>query len=416
MTQSQQRVERAQAEAEEEKKQTELGQTYYLRIARRIRIVMIALVFVLAAFLVFMLSRYRSEITVENLKYFLRYIDTRQAEKSATTDVIVYDDIDSIVQFGVFKNSIAVVGYDQAQLYDLTGEATLNVSKVNAQPTLLCSDKYMMVYNVGGTTFQLYNSLSCVYEESYDFGIGVAALGDTGRFLISSRSIEYRSVVNVYDKDFEPIYRWYTPDKLVMAADFANGDSEFLIAALGNRDDGSFYTEILLCETDKEEKKLDFVLNDEIIYKARYTEDGGFILIGGKAVYFYDKDGALTTEVTYGGYTPVNVDTDGDMTYFVVNQNVVGSNYHITVMDKNGKLLYQNPIYGEITKVLTHGNAVYVLLDRSVVRIAMETGNQIEKEVPTNAITLLSLDEGSLALCYAGETQVLNIDSFFFDS
>ena len=98
------------AEEIAEKKERELGASYYFRIAKRIRVLMFSLVIVMAVFMIAMFSVYRDEITVENLKYFLRYIDTRQAEKSATTDTIIYNDTESIVQFGVYKNGLVVVG------------------------------------------------------------------------------------------------------------------------------------------------------------------------------------------------------------------------------------------------------------------------------------------------------------------
>lgn len=387
---------------------------YYFRIAKRFRISMIVLLVMLAVFVAVMFSVFREEITVENLKYFLRYIDTRQAEKSATTDVLVYDEIESITQFGVYKNGLAVVGYNQVQLYDLTGEAILNLDQVNAAPCLLTGDRYMLVYNIGGMTFQVYNSLSKEYEGSYDYGIGVAAMGDTGTFLVSTRSMEYRSVVNVYNKDFDVIYRWYSPDKLVLSAAFREGDEEFLLAVLGTEETGECYTEVLLCQTDKEEKRAVLRLEDELIYRSAYTESGGFILAGGKAVYFYDKDANLIRTVSYNGYTPVSVDTDGKHACFTVNRNIVGSNYELTVTDDTGNILYSGSVNGEITKVLPHGNAAYVLLDRSLLRISLETGTQLEEPIETNCISILGLDDATLLLCYAQETRVIDIDTFFF--
>ncbi|MCQ2431447.1 MAG: DUF5711 family protein [Clostridia bacterium] len=403
-------------EKEEAGKKIELPESsrYYFRIAKRYRVVMTILLIVMAVFIVAMFSVYREEITVENLKYFLRYIDTRQAEKSATTDVLVYDEIESIIQFGVYKNGLAVVGYDQIQLYDLTGEAILNLNQVNSSPNFLSGDRYMMVYNIGGNTFQVYNSLTKVYEENYDYGIGVAAMGDSGTFLVTTRSMEYRSVVNVYDKDFNMIYRWYSPDKLVMDAAFRQGDSEFLLATLGTHASGVNYAEIILCETGKEEKRAQFQIDDEVIYRAHYSEDGGFVLVGGKAIYYYDKNCALISTLSYGGYTPANVDTEAGLTYFTLNKNIVGSNYELTVTDGVGTVLYTGTVSGEITKVMPLGNAIYILLDRSLLRISLETGQQIEEPIDTNCISVLSLDARTLLLCYAGETHVIDIDSFFF--
>ncbi|MBP3919855.1 MAG: hypothetical protein J6I50_11890 [Clostridia bacterium] len=402
------------ADTAAQKKQDQINASYYFRIAKHFRYLMVALIGVLAVFLVVMFSTYRNEITIENMKYFLRYIDTRQAEKSATTNTIVYNETESIVRLGVYKNGLVVVGYDRVQIYDLTGEAILNIAQSNASPQLAVSDASLLIYNIGGTTFQVYNSLSKEFEASLEYPISCAAVGNSGTFLIATRAMEYRSVVYVYNKNFEQIYRWYTPDKLVMDADFRDGDKEFMIAALGTTTEGVCYTEIILCETDKEEKKAQFRIEDEIIYRVRYTSDGGYILIGGKAIYYYNAQGERINTVSYSGYTPTTVDTNGTLSYFSVNKNIVGSNYEVTVTDQTGKVLYVGTVYGEITKALLHENALYLLFDRSVLRISLETGNQIEKEISANCITIQALDKNTLMLCYANETRIIDIDQFFF--
>ena len=390
------------------------GPAYYFRIAKRFRILTYILLAVMVVFIIVMFSVNRDEITVENLRYFLRYIDTRQAEKSATTDTIVYGDTESIVRFGIYRGGLVVVGNDRVQIFDLTGEEILDINQSNASPQLLTSDEYMLIYNIGGTTFQLYNSLSKKYEESYSYPIGCAALGDTGTFLITTRSMEYRSVVNVYNRDFEQIYRWYSPDKHIMDACFRDGDEEFMLATLGTQNDGVFYAEIILCETDKEEKRAQFRIEDEIIYRARYTDDGGIILVGGKAVYVYDSELALVSTVSYGGYTPVMLGSDGDLTYFTLNKNIVGSNYTVTVLDDAGSVIYTGDVQGEITRALLHKDAIYLLFDRSVMRIGLETGAQIVREIEPNCISLENLDETTLMLCYNEKTQIIDIDAFFF--
>ena len=131
----------------------EQASSYYFKIAKRFRVLSFILLGVMVAFIITMFSVSRDEITVENLRYFLRYIDTRQAEKTATTDTIVFGDTESIVKFGVYRNGLAVIGHDRVQIFDLTGEEILDINQSNAAPQLLTSDEYMMIYNIGGSTF-----------------------------------------------------------------------------------------------------------------------------------------------------------------------------------------------------------------------------------------------------------------------
>ena len=47
-------------------------------------------------------------------------------------------------------------------------------------------------------------------------------------------------------------------------------------------------------------------------------------------------------------------------------------------------------------------------------RISLQTGEQIAKEIAPNCITVEALDDRTLMLCYAEQSKVIDIDSFFF--
>ena len=79
----------------------------------------------------------------------------------------------------------------------MQGDTLLSVSKTNSSPILLTSDKYILVYNAGGNSFQIYSTVSCLYEDTFDYAISCAALNDNGMFLVATKSREYRSVVHV---------------------------------------------------------------------------------------------------------------------------------------------------------------------------------------------------------------------------
>ena len=138
------------------------------------------------------------------------------------------------------------------------------------------------------------------------------------------------------------------------------------------------------------------------------------MLVGGKAVYVYDSEMNLISTVSYGGYTPVMLDSIGELTYFTLNKNIVGSNYTVTVLDSTGTVVYSGDVQGEITRALLQKDAIYLLFDRSIMRLSLETGAQIVKEIDPNCITVEALDEKTLMLCYAELTQVIDVDSFFF--
>ena len=106
--------------------------------------------------------------------------------------------------------------------------------------------------------------------------------------------------------------------------------------------------------------------------------------------------------------------SDGDLTYFTLNKNIVGSNYTVTVLDDGGNTVYSGDVQGEITRALLHKDAIYLLFDRSIMRVSLETGSQITREIDPNCITVEKLDDTTLMLCYTEKTTIIDIDAFFF--
>ena len=386
---------------------------YYIRLSTRYKVAKFSSMLALILFILFMVTSFREEITVENLRYFLRYIDTRQPDTAQESDRIQHE-AESVIDMGLYKGSLVLVGNETVSLYDMQGDTLLSVSKTNSSPILLTSDKYILVYNAGGNSFQIYSTVSCLYEDTFDYAISCAALNDNGMFLVATKSREYRSVVHVYDKDFRDIYHWSSPDKYVAAADIKNNDKEFVIAAFGTTQSGDYYTEILVCETGKEEKKAQLRIENAMPLSVAYTARGGFVLFCDTGFYFYNESCELIKTVGFSGEIPVRAETVGDYSYYAMNKNVVGSTHDVTVLDDTGNILFAGQIDGEITDSVLCADAAYFLLEREVVRAAYQTQQTISKTVTAGAMKIMAPDVNTLLICRQSQSEILDVDEYFF--
>lgn len=376
------------------------------KILRRVRVIA---VIVLISFLVMMVVLFRDSITIENLQYFLRYLDTRQAQ-SDTISSIPYDS-SSVSDIAVYKGGLAMVDSASVSLYDLNGDVIMTKEAANTSPLISSGDTTFLVYNIGGNTVQMYNSLTCLFDQTYDNPISCAAVNNDGMFFVGTRSMEYRSVIDVYNKNFELIYQWFSPDKYLMCADLKDGGDSLVTAAIYANEDGSNSAVVSVYRTNSEDVQSEITLTDQIPLSVHVQSNGGIVLITDRGLQFYDDALKLKNEVTYTGYVPVRAESFDEYSYFALNKNVVGSQHEITVTDRDGNVLFSKNVEGEITDCTRSGDMLYFLMERQLVCVSPRDGRVSKLDIDAGA-TAITATENDLLICRPGVTDVLSISTF----
>lgn len=376
------------------------------KILRRVRVIA---VIVLISFLVMMVVLFRDSITIENLQYFLRYLDTRQAQ-SDTISSIPYDS-SSVSDIAVYKGGLAMVDSASVSLYDLNGDVIMAKEAANTSPLISSGDTTFLVYNIGGNTVQMYNSLTCLFDQTYDNPISCAAVNNDGMFFVGTRSMEYRSVIDVYNKNFELIYQWFSPDKYLMCADLKDGGDSLVTAAIYANEDGSSSAVVSVYRTNSEDVQSEITLTDQIPLSVHFQSNGGIVLITDRGLQFYDDALKLKNEVTYTGYVPVRAESFDEYSYFALNKNVVGSQHEITVTDRDGNVLFSKNVEGEITDCTRSGDMLYFLMERQLVCVSPRDGRVSKLDIDAGA-TAITATENDLLICRPGVTDVLSISTF----
>lgn len=376
------------------------------KILRRVRVIA---VIVLISFLVMMVVLFRDSITIENLQYFLRYLDTRQAQ-SDTISSIPYDS-SSVSDIAVYKGGLAMVDSASVSLYDLNGDVIMTKEAANTSPLISSGDTTFLVYNIGGNTVQMYNSLTCLFDQTYDNPISCAAVNNDGMFFVGTRSMEYRSVIDVYNKNFELIYQWFSPDKYLMCADLKDGGDSLVTAAIYANEDGSSSAVVSVYRTNSEDVQSEITLTDQIPLSVHFQSNGGIVLITDRGLQFYDDALKLKNEVTYTGYVPVRAESFDEYSYFALNKNVVGSQHEITVTDRDGNVLFSKNVEGEITDCTRSGDMLYFLMERQLVCVSPRDGRVSKLDIDAGA-TAITATENDLLICRPGVTDVLSISTF----
>ena len=385
---------------------------FYLRISNRFRVAKYVGVLCLVVFVLFMFTFYRESITIENFRFFLRYIDTRNPQR--TDESIIKYDSSSVSSTVIYKGSIAVADSDSLQIYDLSGDNILSVTQHFSNPNLLASDQFILCYNTGGPTYRIYNSLSKLHEETLDYEISSASMNRSGIYAIVSKTKEYRSSVTIYGSDFSPLYQWFSPDKFVMDTAICDNNQNFLIAACATDQSGTLQSQILVCRLGEEEKLAEISLDDVMVLSLSYRADGTFTALCDDGLRYFSKDGTQAAFVSFDGAIPVKAGLCGEYSFYAVNRNVVGSEHTVLVFDKEGKILFDGSILGEITEYTFTNDALYLLLERQIVRISLRGTEVLYRDATVNGTGILTVDEKQLLLCFPEKTELIDIDALFF--
>ena len=178
------------------------GDTYYATVSARFKVAQRILVLLLVVFLLFSIFANIREITYSNLYYFVRDFGNAVDMESTNYETLSYD-VYRDQTFSLYRGGIAAVSPSNVSVFTATGRRTLKSRSDYVVPYAVTSSNYLLVYDISGNTFSLYNSFSKVHTESFDYPITDAAISDSGVFALLSRSSANKSTLYVYNDNIK---------------------------------------------------------------------------------------------------------------------------------------------------------------------------------------------------------------------
>ena len=201
---------------------------YYATVAARYKVAQRILALILVLFLLFSIFTNIKEITYGNLFYFVRDFGNAVDMASIDYETLSYDVYPN-QNFSMYRGGVAAVSPSNISVFTATGRRTLKSRSDFVVPYAVCSDKYVLVYDMSGDSFALYNSFSKVHAEKLSAPVTDAYISDSGVFAVVTSSAAYKSVINVYNKNFKMIGKY---SKDLYAIDVCIDESGERMAAL----------------------------------------------------------------------------------------------------------------------------------------------------------------------------------------
>ena len=375
---------------------------YYITVSSRFGFAKWICVALLALFIAFTVLFTREEITVNNLRYLLKHFDVNSVDSSSNFDILKYDDNGNYT-FGYYKDDLVVVSSTGVSFYDMHGNAVMNKSHSMSNPALTATENYLYVYDLGNNAYSVYNSFACLKSVITEYPVNMIAAGDTGVFAVVTKDIEYRSKVQIYDKNFNLLSE-VSKNKLVIDVSVSSDGREVLILSCETTTDGEFFTEVSMVRPGKYEPVFTVEREDSFPISCTVLSGGGAGVLFSDKFIIYSPSGELVLEYDFTGKTPTPYACNGEYTALTFNKSVIGYDSSAIIFDKNGNIVNDITVSGQCNKSTFENGYVYVMLTDAVARLDINSGEVLYEKTESNPIDFMVRGGDSLLVCYSDRT------------
>ncbi len=397
----------------EQRRQAPHLDSYYTRVSGNFRIAKYLTSIVLVAFLIFSFTFLRSDITLENLRYLLKFISFTNTETSITASKINYASGDPN-RLELFIGDLCTLSPEGYALYDSRGNQIMAEQIRYATPILKIGDRYALCFDLDGTQFTVLNTFSKLFDGTTEYPITDGDIASDGSFAIASSSREYRTAITLYNNDFDPVTRIFKNNHL-MALEMSDDGKELAVMTVG-AENGEFYTEIELVGKGSD-KPLNSCRLSGLGYSLYYTSEG-YSVVTDESICFLDSELKLLRAHKHDSQLAMS-DCSGKYITCVHADGVIGNSYHACIYSASGKLVFKGDFEGKLVGVDSDesGEYVFILTGSTVSRINLTNGKIGSFTVESDAIDILAQAPDSVLICkknYARTYELLDFEERYF--
>jgi len=382
-----------------------VGDTYYATVSARYKVGQrISLALLIIFMLLAVMFNIRS-ITFDNLFYLIKDLDAAADVGGMNYESLSYDAA-SDQSFHLYRGGLAVVSRTNVSSFTSTGRRTLNMSADYSNPVAASDDKYLYVYDMGDSGFDIYNSFAKIHSEKTEYPVYDIAFAENGSFVTLSRSSQFLSVLTVYDTDFD----WVAYKKDLYAIDVSiDKNGERLGAVYVGTDNGIVSTHVVFYDLRKKEKISETVYSGEFPLGCTFLDGGGFVSVSNGSVVVYDRKlNEKYVSDNYGNGAVSGIFCDGEYAAVSVNDGIMVDINDVMVFDKNGDLVYKETLDSSVHEIAVCDGYLFVKNSDGVMRVGLRNGAR--EQLPSGDGKMFVYDSSTVIVCLSSKAVYLNFD------
>ena len=273
-----------------------------------------------------------------NISYSRFYYLTKDIKLAAdyvnsVHDTITYN-VGSSQSFVDYRSGIAVASREKLSIFSSGGREIFSSNHSFGNPTLEASNKYVLLYDVGGKQYALYNSFSKVNEGILDYSIYGACISESGTFALITKTDKYDSVVKVYlQKGTEYTYN-FVGGRVCSASLSKNGLNLAVLLMFADGDD--IRTEIRLYKVGESNYAKKDITFKGIPYEVKILNSGNIVAVGNGGVNAFNSSLSMVGE--YLSYEEIYAYSFGNDNVAIAHLSKEAGKTNVVILNKRGKV------------------------------------------------------------------------------
>ncbi|MBE6606001.1 MAG: hypothetical protein E7635_03065 [Ruminococcaceae bacterium] len=388
---------------------------YYESVAISFRYAKFIILFFTILFLMAILSFFRDEVSIENFQYMLKYM-TSEDNTFITTQKIHYPTSDSKA-LEIFAGDFASAGTNGITLYDTNGNTVLDIDTVLSNPVFAVGKKYGLCYDLSGYNYVVFNTFSKLSHNELEYPISDAAIDNSGNYAILSKDKEYRSIIYVYDSDFDLVSKIYK-NKYTFDLDINPKQIAYVTAeAL----DARFLTKLNVIEHNSDIETTVASIYDEFPLAVNFL-DKSIVMITDKSLRIYSNDKDEFGEISkysFSANSPGGYAVSDKLVMLYFKKNTIGSENEIKMYSSDGSFMFTTTLYGKINSIDINDHYAIVQTAEKIYKIGMESKKIDVVSIEAGAEKAILQADSSVLACYKNYAKLVDFtnteDSFYID-
>ena len=369
---------------------------YYEKISAGLGIVQVVLYLTLFSFVVLSFLRNTNLITYQNFYYFFKDLNaSAEAVDVFASDSVSYPTADE-QSFVLYRNGLAVAGNQSVTVFTATGRQTVSQSINYKNPVAVGAGKYLLVYELGGTQYSVYNSYTQLYMGKSDFPILGASVSDSGSFALISRSESTNCTVSFYSDRFKLLHRFHRNGFVMDVSLDAQGEQ--LAMLISNADNGRFLTRLEICDLrDQDDHAMKTVeISDTLALSCRFTGYGVGVLCE-DGFTFVNTNAEIEAYEPFSAVNVVSCFMNEEYSVFCLKKAPHSEEKQLIVFDKKGKMLYNESVDDRLVSLAACDDTVFYCTSDELCRL----------ELSSATVTRISYSVGKRQLLAVGHDEIL---------
>ena len=369
---------------------------YYEKISAGFGHAQVILYSLLFCFVVLSFFRNTHLITYRNFYNFFKDLNAATGSFfEESVDSVSYPT-DSEQSFALYRKGLAVAGNNSVTVFTASGRQTISQNISYQNPVAIGSGKYLLVYEHGGTHYSIYNSYAQIFTGITEYPINDAAVSDSGMYALVTPSADHTSVVSLYNERFALVNRYNKSGYVMDVSIEAKGN---LITVLTlNTKEGMVQSELMICEPGKTEPKATVLLDGTVGWSC-YASSNRVLLLNETGIACYTTNGAIVNEYGFAGGSVEYALLDREGATLCLNDPENSLTYRLLVLDKNGKIEYNELMACRPLGIARNGSSVFWITAEGVSRLALGKNEVASISCDAKKKILLAIGDDEFVLC-----------------